>query len=79
MMDMQSIEKKIKYEIELFKVYALFIFGIGAGNISLYLTKAYIKDITLLVIFIIGILLFIFLIYLLVDSFIRIKKYYKKL
>ncbi|MBI4645975.1 MAG: hypothetical protein HY738_05105 [Bacteroidia bacterium] len=78
-MDKDIIEKKLKYELELLKIYAFFIAVTGTGTISSLLRENFPATKKELMFIVLGIIIFVTFVILGITSFIRIKQLYKKL
>jgi len=78
-MDKETVDKKLKHEIEMFKVYTIFIIVIGTGNISLLLKSGFLQNKIEYFILISGVFIFLIFVVAFVQSFFKIKQLFKKL
>lgn len=78
-MDKETVEKKIKYALELFKVYTILLIAVGTGVLGLLLKNSSLETVVEKYLLVIGIVSFIVLTFVFVRSFIIINKLYQKL
>ena len=78
-MNKETVDKAIRHEIELFKVYAIFIISLGTGSISLIFRSDFPENKIILFLFVIGVLIFIIFGFGFIQSFLKIRKLSKKL
>lgn len=78
-MDKEIIDKQIKNEIDLFKVYAFFLVGLITGNTNLVIRYIEKNEIFILNLLLIGIVFLLIVVIIFVISLIRIKKLTKTL
>ena len=70
----EKIERKIKIELELFKMYCFFLIGLVTGIYSILISEIYNTNQVAFVILIIGIVFFLVVTILLVNSYIKLNK-----
>lgn len=75
----ESTEHKVKYEIELFKVFAIFVIALGTGLVSLFLNSALLINFKITLLFTFGLILFIVFIFVWIYFLVRIIKRIKNL
>lgn len=68
------IDRKLKAELDLIKIYAVFLFGLIPGNINLLYRYSNGTDVMTLLFFISGIILFIFILITFLKSYFTINK-----
>ena len=78
-MDKEIIDKRIKNEIELIKMYSFFLIGLITGVVNFVIRYIEKDEKFILNLLIIGFAFLSLVIYMFVSSFIRIKKLTKKL
>ena len=78
-MDKEDIDRLIKVEMDLFKIYVLLLVGFITGNISFLIRYIEKKEMYILVFFLLGILSFFIIIYLTYHTYSIILKLIKEL
>ena len=78
-MEKETVKNKLKYELELLKIYAFFIAATGTGIASLILRGNLLENKPEKYLFFLGCIIFITFVVVSINSFIQIKKLYKKL
>jgi len=78
-MDTEKIEKKIEIEIDLFKMYSVFLIGLITGITTIIFEEQFYQNKIKLIVLILGLLFLTFVIFVFVKSYIKIYKLTKKL
>ena len=78
-MNKETIDKKVKIELELFKIYSFFLIGLVTGIASILFRNAFYDNKIILIALIIGIVFLIFTGTVGIISYIKIYKFTKKL
>ena len=74
MMKEEQVERRLKAELDFFKVYAVFVIGLATGEVNLLLREDVIDSLLIKVLFATGLVLLFVAFSFLIRSYFRIRK-----
>jgi len=77
-MDKDKIERKVKIEIEFFRIYSFFIFGLVTGIYGIFINGIYKWNYNAFLLLIIGVIFLIFFCIMFLNSYFKLKKLWKQ-
>jgi len=76
-MNKDVIDRKVKVELDFFKIYAIFVIGLVTGDVNLFLKYVSDKSNIILLLLMSGILVLILIFAFLIRSFLQLTKFTK--